>query len=291
LIVPDISNPFFAELALEIERCAAAHGSLLLLGNSMQDDARQASYLAAFADQLVHRICIVGAGQLASEAEAPLTNAQIAGGPPNVVFIDRLPTGANGITVCVDNEQGAFVATRHLLDHGLTRIGMLAGPVGVSSADERERGWRRALLEAEIDPSTQVVVRSDFNRYAAHDAVGALWGRDDLPQAFFVQSDEQSIGVLRAAAQVGVAVPRDVAIVSFDGIRESAFTVPPLTTVRQPLQLIAETAYSLLEQTDDPGVPKSTMLPVSLVIRSSCGCGAATAHNMSLVENPRIPAE
>ena len=279
LVVPDITNPFFAELALAIERAAFQRGYTLFLGNAMHDDGRQAGYLTSFADHQVRGILLIGA-ESSSRGLPPATKAALQGNAVPTVFLDRVPPGVGGVRLSVDNRQGAYEATTHLVRHGHTAIGRLSGPSRLSSTRDRDKGWTSALTDAAIDPQDQVLVRADFDRYAAYEAALELFARPVQPTALFVHSDEQAIGVLHAAVTCKVRIPEDLAVVSFDGIRESALIHPSLTTVQQPLELAAERAVELLIEGITTGDSKATneSLPVSLVVRESCGCPApATA--------------
>jgi LacI family transcriptional regulator len=276
LIVPDITNPFFAELALAIERRAFQRGYSLFLGNAMHEDEQQAGYLRAFSDHQVRGVLIIGATAGPRGMFPPATKAALAAQNMALVFLDRVPRGTNGVMLRVDNTRGAYEATRHLaVDHGHRSIACISGPESASSARDRDRGWSRALTEAGIDPKKQLRGRAEFDRYSAFEVARGMFGARKRPTAIFVHSDEQAIGVLHAASTDEVRIPHDLAVVSFDGIRESALTHPPLTTVQQPLELAAERALDLLIEGIDKGQvsAKTETLPVTLIVRESCGCG------------------
>jgi LacI family transcriptional regulator len=277
LIVPDITNPFFAELALAIERGAFARGYSLFLGNAMHEDEQQAGYLRAFSDHQVRGVLVIGATAGPRGMFPPATKAALATQSMTLVFLDRVPRGTNGVMLRVDNTRGAYEGTRHLaVDHAHRQIGCISGPESASSARDRDRGWAKALTEAGIDPKKQLRGRAEFDRYHAFEVARTMFSARKRPTALFVHSDEQAIGVLYAAAAEDLRIPEDLAVVSFDGIRESALTQPPLTTVEQPLELAAERALDLLIEGIDSGqnAAKTETLPVRLIVRESCGCAA-----------------
>lgn len=289
LIVPDITNPFFAELALEIERRAFQRGYSLFLGNAMHEDHQQAGYLRAFADHQVRGVLLVGVSPGTRGTFPPATKQAIDSLNMTLIFLDRVPRGTKGgVVLRVDNERGAYDATRHLaVDHGYRTIGMVCGPSHASSARDRGRGWKRALREFGLDPELQRVGEAEFNRYDAYDVARRLLSDRKRPRALFVQSDEQAIGVLHAANALELRVPDDLAIVSFDGVRESSITHPPLTTVQQPFELTAERALDLLIEGVDSGqalAAKTETLPVHLVVRESCGCAAPEKERSDVAE-------
>lgn len=275
LVVPDITNPFFAELALAIERCAFQRGYSLFLGNAMHNDQQQAGYLVAFSEHQVRGVLLIGATSQGSFP--PATKAALNSDRMALVFLDRVPRGARGVSLRVDNRRGAYEATKHLLEHGHGSIGRISGPPALSSARDRDKGWVKALDEAGLDPTRQLSGQAEFDRYDAYDLARRMFSAPvrRRPTALFVHSDEQAVGVLHAAMSEKVRIPEDVAVVSFDGIRESALTYPALTTVQQPLELAAQRAVELLIEGIDSGTAaaKTETLPVRLVIRDSCGCG------------------
>ncbi len=269
LVVPDTANPFFAELARAIEEEAYRLGYALLIGNAAEDDAQQTAYVKAFLGRQVDGLLVVPAHGPAScllDLERTTTPW---------LTLDRELAGARAAAVLVDNRAGAREATSHLVAHGRRRVACIAGPQDVMPATDRVAGWRDALAEAGVPPSEMSVWHGPFGRRAGYEsALLALAEREF--DAFFVASDEQAAGVLRALADLGLDCPNEVAVASFDGIAESAFTIPGLTTMAQPFDQIAhEAVAALMRQIREPGSPqRSVVLPAALVRRGSCGCDA-----------------
>lgn len=275
VIVPDISNPFFSELALAIEESAFQHGYTLFLGNAMHDDGRQAVYLKAFAEHQAEGLLLINAPDRSKARLPEASRAVLRHAAMPLVLVDRRPGELRASSLVVDNEDGAYQATRHLIEHGHRQIACLSGPPDVSAAQDRTNGWRRAMAEAGLSAGPRSIVISGFDRTEAEGVVRRLFDRRRPPAALFVHSDEQAIGVLHGAADAGITVPDDLAIVSFDGIRESASTRPALSTVAQPVEQLGRKAVRLLldQIQDRKAEPVSEMLPVQLVTRRSCGCG------------------
>jgi LacI family transcriptional regulator len=267
LVVPDTSNPFFAELGRAIEEAAFAQGFTLLVGNAAEVDERQTAYVRTFLARQVDGLFLVPA----HGAIGCLPDLHRTGTP--WIAIDRRVPGMDAATLLVDNRGGARAATEHLLSHGRTRIGCIAGPQDVMPATDRVAGWRDALAESGVRPSAMGVVHGAFGRRAGYLAAAEILagGRHD---ALFVASDEQAIGALRAATELGLRCPDDLAIVSFDGIADTAYSTPALSTMAQPFADIGTRAVAgLVERIADPATrPTTETLPVRLVARGSCGC-------------------
>ncbi|MQA01613.1 MAG: substrate-binding domain-containing protein [Streptosporangiales bacterium] len=267
LVVPDNSNPFFAELARSIEEVGFEYGYTMLLGNATDDMQRETTYVRALLDRQVDGLMVApahGANTWAAELE----EASV----PRLILDRELPI-PNATHILVDNEAGGYLATKHLLEHGRRRIGCLAGFAGAHPTVDRVAGWQRALTEAGVDAAAMPTAHLPFGRLH-----GYRGGRELLagcrPDALFVASDEQAIGVMRAAAELGLKVPDDVAICSFDGIEASGYTVPALTTVRQPVEAIGRHAVEwLVSQVSSPKEEaRRLVLDTALVTRGSCGC-------------------
>lgn len=268
LVVPDNSNPFFAELARAIEDVAFEAGYTMLLGNAMDDDAREATYIRILIDRQVDGV-IVAPAHGASSWITELSGTTV----PRLV-LDRELDLPGATHVLVDNEGGAYQATKHLLGHGLTRIGCIAGLRDIHPTVDRVAGWRRALAESGRGHADGMVVHAAFGRADGYRAGRVLLAGPDRPEALFVASDEQAIGVLRAAAELGLRVPQDLALCAFDGIEGSAYTVPALTTMRQPFEDLGRSAVEwLLAKIADPELAPSRIThDTTLVARGSCGC-------------------
>ncbi|MGB9377814.1 MAG: LacI family DNA-binding transcriptional regulator [Mycobacteriales bacterium] len=175
---------------------------------------------------------------------------------------------------CVANTQGARELTRHLVeDHGLTDTVFLGGPLGSPDSAERQRGYETALKSAGLHSRGHLT--GDFTEASGRSAAAGLVG-GRLPQALVCANDQMAVGAMAQFGESGVRVPADVAVVGFDDIALARHVAPALTTVRQPMRRLGELAVELLQQRlADPDRPgQAITLPVQLVRRRSCGCGA-----------------
>ncbi len=272
LITSDITNPYCSELTIAVENAALARGYSLLLGNAMNDDERQAKHLRTFMEHQARGILFIGSTS-ESEESRPRTREALAGDTTPVVRLDRPATEPGATAILVDNRGGGFAATAHLLDHGYRSVACFSGPTTLYGVNDRTKGWEEALRARGLSPDDQVMVESAFDRYDAFAVAQKMFERPDRPRAIFVHSDEQAFGIMSAAAQAGLRIPDDLALISFDGLKESSIVLPGLTSVQQPFEEAAALAVEcLLEEGRDPGAaPKNIVLPLALTVRESCG--------------------
>lgn len=274
LVVSDITNAYCAELALAVETAALDRGHTLLLGNTTSNDDRQARHLRTFLEHQVKGILFVGSSD-GDEVFSPVVEAVLEGRTSPLVFLDRSTSAFGAAAIRVDNRQGATDATDHLLDHGHRQIVNFAGSSLSSAVRERTAGWQDSLTARGIDWRSQRAVDTQFDRYKAFAAARALFNGRPRPSAIFSHSDEQSIGILHAAAEAGVRIPEDLALASFDGIKEASIVAPGLTTVQQPIAHLAKLAIDRVLDPHGPertSSPENALVPVHLVVRNSCGC-------------------
>jgi LacI family transcriptional regulator len=260
IVIPDLRNPFFAELAHHVELAARRRGYKLLLACSEEDPALEAEHLESLGSRRVDGVVLAPVGDAAPGGRSRV-------GP--LIVIDR-SLEAHAV-VAADHRGGARLATDYLLSLGHRRIGCVAGPANVATARERLAGFldavaaARARLGAAIDDH---VVRAAFDCDTGRQAGEALLALETPPTAIFASSDQQAIGAMRAAADRGFEVPRRLSIVGFDGILVSDLVKPRLTTVMQPLAAIAEAAIERLVAGDDGA--GAQRFACTLVIRESC---------------------
>jgi LacI family transcriptional regulator len=268
LVVPDSSNPFFAEFALEMEKVATERGLALLVANSNADTALEARLLADLAARQVDGLIVSGA----------------AGPPPHgggsristpIVYIDCALPAPGHRTLGADVFDGARQAVEHLLVvHRHPTVAMVIGVGAGSTTDQREAGWQQALEDADCPPGP--VVRVPFTRNGGYMAGLRLFRSRPLPDAVFTSNDIQALGLMRAAHELGIQVPDEVAVVAFDCTQESEYSWPPLTSARQPIKVMAEAAVSTV--LDTTRAPSHQVFPMDLVIRRSCGCANTAPH-------------
>lgn len=272
LVVLDVTNPFFTEVARGAEDYAQAAGYAVILCNSDEADDKERRYLRVLEEQRVRGILITPVHGRAPE----LRRIRERGTP--VVLLDR-PGSAGQCSVAVDDRRGGEIAVSHLLGLGHRRIALVNGPVAIRQCADRRRGALRAVERAGLDPAavlTEVTVPA-MNARAGAAAADELLGRGPRPTAVFGTNDMLALGLLRRLGQAGVAVPGDLAVVGYDDIEFAADAAVPLTSVRQPkYQLGRAAAELLLDEADRPDQHehRRIVFKPELVARASSGAAA-----------------
>ncbi|WP_431035437.1 LacI family DNA-binding transcriptional regulator [Streptomyces sp. P6-2-1] len=274
LIVPDARQPFFAEMAHAVEQAASERGKMVLVGNSDYADAREVHYLRAFLGMRVAGLILVSQGP--SETAA----AEIDAWDARIVLLHRRPSPIDDVAVVTDDVGGAQLATRHLLEHGAPYVACLGGteqtPAEGDPVSDHIEGWRRAMTEAGL-PTEGRLFQSPYNRYDAYKVGLELLAGPDRPPALVCATDDQAIGILRAARELRIDVPGELAVAGFDDVKEAALTDPPLTTVASDRTAMARAAVDLVLddalRVTSPRRERLKVYPSRLVIRHSCGCG------------------
>ena len=240
MVIPNNSNPYFAEIIRGVEdRCFSA-GYNVILCNSNDDPERQAAYLRVLAEKRIDGLIFVVTG---SDA---VVRATLGGINTPLVLLDREVADISGDLVEVNHVLGSEIATKHLLDLGHPRVACISGPPGLSPSSQRRAGWKQALEESGVERRENDLARGDFTARGGYLAMQTLLKRRPRPTAVFVCNDLMAFGALAAARELGIAVPQQLSIVGFDDIDLAAFSAPPLTTVAQPKQQIGTIAADLL---------------------------------------------
>jgi LacI family transcriptional regulator len=268
LIVLDMANPFFHDVAKGVEDVATELGYALVLCNSDEQATRENRYLQVLEEQRVRGVLITPV-EISSERLDALRRR----GTPTVL-VDRHDPRGNSCSVAVDDVVGGELAGAHLLERGHRRIAYFTGPLSLRQCADRLAGLRRAVVAAGQDPDRviQVVECPALKARIGHEAARRLF--DDGPDvdAAFCANDLLALGVLRAAVSTGRRVPDDLALLGYDDIEFAADAAVPLSSVRQPTLHIGRTAAQLLlEECDRPGhhAHQQVMFKPELVIRES----------------------
>lgn len=265
LILPDSSNPFFAEVGLEVEKVAFAEGYSLILCNTDRDIAKEEFYVKLLSNKQVDGIIFVSTG-------IPTNSLNfLLGEHTPVVIVDRDLSDFEADAVLTDHHMGGCQATQHLLALGHWRIGCISGPLDGTPSADRVNGYRKALEESGIPVDPELVLKGDYHPRSGYEAASHLLKLDEPPTAIFACNDLMAMGVIRAVIEAGLSVPNDVSVVGFDNIDLTNYTTPPLTTVAQPIAEIAkQSTMLLLKRIADPKRSvERPKLSTELIVRQS----------------------
>lgn len=266
LVVLDVRNPFFTEVARGAEERAGAHGLSVLLANSDEKQEREATYLDLFEEQRVFGVLVTPV----AENLPRLVRMRDRGIP--TVLVDRESHDASFASVAVDDVEGGRLAAEHLLAIGRRRIAFVGGPIAIRQVADRLAGAQAAIAArgGELEFIGTDALTVDEGRRAGSLILAREASR--RPDAIFAANDLLALGILQSLVMTGdVRVPDDVALIGYDDIDFSAAAVIPLSSIRQPAALIGSTAIDLLlELQSEPARPREHIVfRPELVVRSS----------------------
>lgn len=270
LVISDLLNPFFAEIAQAVEEEARRHGYCVVFGNADDRDDQQLTYVRALLDRRVDGLLVCPAtddGGWVAEA--------VAGGVP-LVLLDRTVREARVPVVRADGRAALRELAAHLVGLGHRRIGVIAGPERISSGRERLAAFLAALAEFGVPPRPTHVAHGDFRRESGATAARRLMTLDDRPSVLVAMDNLMGLGALAELRRGGWVVPDGVGLAVYDDQPWFPLLDPPITVIAQPtVEMGRAAARSLLalvagERVDD------VLLPARLVTRRSCGEGRAT---------------
>jgi DNA-binding LacI/PurR family transcriptional regulator len=266
LIIPDIQNPFYAEIARGVEDAAYASQCALILCNSDESLEKERFYLDVMGAEAVDGIVLPPF----DDTDVAVSDFVKTGIP--VVCVDRSHAKVKTDLVEVDNYRGALDAVRHLTERGHRHIALIEGRTQVSTSRERRRGYLDGLAEQGITPRKELMRAGDFKQESGRVLTNALLDLRKPPTALFVCNNLMTVGALAALHQRGVRVPAEVALVGFDDFPWAEALDPPPTVVRQPAYHVGRQAMELLlRRIIEPARPPVTvrLLPELIVRRST----------------------
>lgn len=272
------SDPHLLELIRGIDDEARLRHYSLLLSTGGAAAVNRAGDRRAGGPAWMHRGNYVDGVLLiaASALGGSLADLGFAGRP--AVSIGYYSPAGCAATVHADDRQGAHAATRHLIELGHRRIGVISAARPLTALNRRLDGYHQALDEAGLSADPALIAFGDFSPESGYRATSDLLAQSPCPTAIFAFNDRMAMGAMRRLRDAGLAVPDDIAVIGFDDIPAAALADPPLTTVRQPAQQMGASAARLLFERIEQNAtgPTETVLPTELVIRASCGAHAAS---------------
>lgn len=243
LVVLDTSNPFFASVAHGARQACDEAGLALLIGDSGTDETRESKYVDLFAEQRVNGLLVTPTGADLSQLES------IAGRGTPVMLVDRAANGYALSSVTVDNVAGGRMALDHIISGGCTRPAFIGGPQSLPQVADRLAGARERVGQSGIE--LPVYSTAELTILAGRDAGEKIVALPDgqRPDAVFCANDLLAVGFMQAVIMFSdLRIPEDIAIVGYDDIDYAFSTIVPLTSVRQPAELLGRTAVETLLQ-------------------------------------------
>jgi LacI family transcriptional regulator len=265
LIVPNVTNPFYSVLLRGIERVARLHGYGLVLYDSEESLVTENRNLETFMERRTRGLIHISSTTTLSPLIGELVEARFP-----LVLLDRTPDVENANVVRVDNEEGAYQATKYLLRLGHTRIVYIAGTRTSSTDRDRFKGYGRALEEEGIAVDPELIVNGEYSLEKTYEAMKAITERGVDFSAIFSSNDLMAFGARQALEELNLRIPDDKSIVGFDDIN-LANTIG-LTVISQPIVELGQSAMTLLLDLMEKRVspPQLIVHRPSLVIRNSC---------------------
>ena len=288
LIISDIANPFFTAVVRGVEDQLNQHGYRTILCNTDEDPSREDEYLRLLFAHQVDGLIIAPTGAYSEHL------VHMAEDDVPIVLLDRTVPGINALLVSVDNEGGAYQATRYLIELGHRRIGILNGLETISTQRMRLDGYKRALAEAGIGFDSNLVIWAGASCEKDVDnpvsslpeasylvniqmtpgvfcSLRQLLDSPEPPTALFVTNNQMTLGTLAVLREKKLRCPEDISLVGFDDHEWAPLFSPPLTVVRQPTyQLGWNVAHLLMQLINHEEFEPPAPLAVELVIRESC---------------------
>jgi LacI family transcriptional regulator len=267
LIISDIRNPFFSELARGAEDAALAAGYDLLLCNSDLDRLKQMRYLRSLLAKRVDGILMNSVLELSPGVQDELSRCGVP-----IVLLSRSKEVRGFSTVTADNVQGGFLAGKYLIDLGHQVMAHFAGSRKHGNLADRANGFLKAVNSSEGKPEA-IIIRGHHSYEGGFEMMKRLLRNRRNVSAVFACNDAVAFGAMRAAIEGGVRIPQDISVVGFDNVEFAALTGPPLTTIDQPRYGLGQAAVEVLLShigCEGPWTSEHRTLGVKLVERESC---------------------
>jgi LacI family transcriptional regulator len=270
LIIPDISNVFFSELAKGVEDQCRGSGWTVIFCNSNDEFLLEKQCVRTLADRRVDGVIIVmSAESFGAKNEECLADLRASGVP--VILVDCFNDSSDFSTMTIDNAEGSRLAMRHLIGLGHRRIGCITGPQQIGTNRQRLAGCLESLAEERITPDNALVYEGDFRYHGGYEGTLRLLETAGRPTAIFCHNDMMAFGAAHALRDAGLVIPHDISLMGFDDIFFSRFMDVPLSTVVQPIYQMGQEAGKILleEITGKENAKQRRVYTPRLAIRES----------------------
>ncbi len=265
VIIPDISSMFFAELARGIEDIATMYKYNIILSNSDQNLNKELHLINTMLGKQVDGIVFMG-GKITEDHIKEFQSAQVP-----VVLAATVDQSMTIPSVNINYEEGAYEATKKLIENGNKLIAFLSGGTDTNVDIQKINGYKKALEEANIEVDPDYILSGDYSYQSGLDLTLKLLNMEKRPTAIFATSDEMALGAIHGVQDNGLTVPNDVEIVGFDNTRLATMVRPTLTTVVQPMYDIGAVSMRLLTKymNKETVEEQNVILPHRIIERNS----------------------
>ncbi|MCF7803330.1 MAG: GntR family transcriptional regulator [Candidatus Marinimicrobia bacterium] len=273
LVLSDLKSPFFSLISHSVEMQASEEDYSLLLSNSSGQFEKEERLINRYLDMGVDGLIIASMSH-EYKANKAIRSLHEDGFPYVVV---SYVADDDIYHVGTDHKAGAYIATKHLIEHGYEEIGFVSAETGNLLGDIRRKGFVKAVEEAGIgyDRTNMYTYpySGEWNDYQSGYEIGKEFAqRDHLPEAMFLYNDLGALGFEEALNEKRIKIPEEVSVVGFDDIERSSYCNVPLTTIRQPTEEIGRLAvHKLIDLIKGKNPEVRTILKPELIIRESCG--------------------
>ncbi|MDX2162040.1 MAG: LacI family DNA-binding transcriptional regulator [bacterium] len=275
VLIPILEHPSYSRMASAVEHALFDHGYRALICNAEEDEERERAYIEMLLRQRVEGI-IIDTSARSFDGLIELQKNHVP-----IVLFDRIVEDIQCNQVFCDNSLGGYTGIMHLIELGHRRIGVVGAPSHQEPIIRRIRGTREAIAAHGIDDDPRLLITGDTQLFdMGYDAARALMQLDTPPTAIFALTDVTAVGVMHAVTELGYRIPDDLSVVGYDDIPIASYTMPPLTTVAQPIVEMGRTAAEmLLRHIENPKLPfEKVVLPTHLVVRGTTAPPRARAQ-------------
>ncbi|MGW9116678.1 LacI family DNA-binding transcriptional regulator [Streptomyces sp. NPDC055663] len=265
LVISDVLNPYFTELARFVEEEARALGYSVIIGNADERQELQDHHVRTLLDRRIDGLLVSPA-----DGDSPLMADVARAGTP-MVFVDRWMPGVDVPVVRADGRHAIQDLVAHLYALGRRRLAIIAGPAATTTGDERVEAFREALRAHELDLPEVYIGQGDFQVDSGRRVTERFLALPEPPEIVFAADNLMALGALDAIRAAGLRVPQDIGLAAFDDIPWFVHTAPPITAIAQPTGELGRAAVRALVDIVEGRSPQSVTLPARLVVRRSCG--------------------
>jgi LacI family transcriptional regulator, galactose operon repressor len=271
IIVPTLNDPFWADLVTQIEHASFGEGYLVVLAltTDNNDEVIEKRWIKVFSEGRVDGLFLIAPGhEIDYISELRIRNFPF-------VLLDNNQNNSKMPSIIVDNTEGGYLATKHLIELGHRRIGHIAGNLKHQSARDRLQGYYKALKQFNLEVDDQLIGHGNFVVKEAFRIATEWLSQKQRPTAIFAADDTMALASLEAARRLNFEIPRDLSIIGYDDSPICTAITPCLSTIKQPTAAMAREAVQLLLRYIENKTPRNKTVVISpeLIVRESTGPG------------------